>query len=190
MYRARLALILATVLAVAACGEDADIAPPAEYDDAGRARVSPGDRVGEDAGAELADAAAEVEQDAGTVTGDAAADAGQTVYLSRVYKEVFNELNTGFCVGCHPSDALSIRNVHIDFTYAWTFRDTVLYDHAPKCNGKPYVTPGDPSQSFLWDVLTKQDPGCGVEKMPQGFDTITKDQLELVRTWIEQGAKT
>jgi hypothetical protein len=57
-----------------------------------------------------------------------------------------------------------------------------------RCNGKPYVTPNDPSQSFLWDLVSKDDPGCGAERMPQGLPHLSAAQLDIVKRWIEDGA--
>jgi hypothetical protein len=62
----------------------------------------------------------------------------------------------------------------------------------------PYVTPGDPSKSYLMHKMdgdqclfesscTKPD-GCQ-SSMPQGLDPLPVDQRDIVRRWIAQGAQ-
>lgn len=48
------------------------------------------------------------------------------------------------------------------------------------------VRAGDPSESKLWKSITDTDPG---DRMPQGKSPLTNEQLDLIRRWIEQGAK-
>jgi len=48
------------------------------------------------------------------------------------------------------------------------------------------VRAGDPSESKLWKSITDTDPG---DRMPEGKPPLTNDQLDLIRRWIEQGAK-
>jgi len=61
----------------------------------------------------------------------------------------------------------------------------------------PYVTPGDPENSFLMrkmdaDLCTLADQctdkDCG-KSMPSGNDVLPADARNLVRRWIAQGAK-
>jgi hypothetical protein len=58
----------------------------------------------------------------------------------------------------------------------------------------PYVTPSDPSQSYLFRKLTDfcglptcDADRCG-ERMPRGGDPLDPASLELIRAWIAQGA--
>jgi hypothetical protein len=58
----------------------------------------------------------------------------------------------------------------------------------------PYVTPSDPSQSYLFRKLTDfcglsacDGDRCG-QRMPRGGDPLDPAALETVRAWIAQGA--
>jgi hypothetical protein len=57
----------------------------------------------------------------------------------------------------------------------------------------PFVTPSDPSQSYLFRKLTDfcglpcEGDRCG-QRMPRGGDPLDATSLETVRAWIAQGA--
>jgi hypothetical protein len=55
-----------------------------------------------------------------------------------------------------------------------------------KCPGELRVVPGDAEGSLLVQVL-EGSTAC-VKPMPLGRDTLSADDLELVRTWIDDGA--
>lgn len=186
-YRVRL-FALALALFAVACDEPTSADYAEEADAAARARLDQGERDGGDDLVELADAGAPVADAAAPVQGEDAAaatsDAGEPqVFLSRVFKEVFA---VSQCSLCH---AATVPGIAFDPSSIATIRRTVQEDTAPKCDGKPYITPGDPSRSFLFDVISKDEPGCGVERMPQGQFPLTDEQIALVRTWIAQGAR-
>jgi hypothetical protein len=106
------------------------------------------------------------------------------ITLDTVFTRVFD--GDGFCTGCHPSvaDEYPLDLSDLDKAYE------TLLDDGERCNGKPYVTPGDPDKSFLIDVLTLSNPGCDISRMPDGFDEpLADEEIQLVRDWIEQGAK-
>jgi hypothetical protein len=84
------------------------------------------------------------------------------------------------CTSCHPG--ASKPDLKTVATAAMTINsDDVV------CNGKPYVTKGDPDQSFLYDVVSKDDPGCKIRRMPIG-GKLPAAQLKLIRDWIKAGA--
>ncbi|MET0341302.1 MAG: hypothetical protein ABW252_09875 [Polyangiales bacterium] len=86
----------------------------------------------------------------------------------------------GYCTSCHPTasppDLKTVAGAAMSID-----SDEVV------CNGKPLVTKGNPEQSFLYDVLSKDTPGCNVRRMPIGAK-LPADQLRLVRDWIAAGA--
>jgi hypothetical protein len=103
--------------------------------------------------------------------------------LSDLYSGVF--ASTG-CTGCHPALAM---DKPLDLSSPETAYATLVKGTAGGCNGKPYVKPNDPDNSFLLDVVTKDDPGCGVGRMPQApFDPLTESQVQQIRDWISAGA--
>lgn len=48
----------------------------------------------------------------------------------------------------------------------------------------PVVTPGNPEASLLWQVVGSDKP-----TMPKGRPPLTRVQIEIIRKWIESGAK-
>ena len=120
------------------------------------------------------------------VTGDGGGKDGggaPVVTLSQIYDPI---LVGAMCMTCHPSlnpDKATIDVSSIDMAYA-----TLVEDKSMKCNGKPYVTPGDPSMSWLYDVVTKDSPGCSTTRMPMG-SMLKANQTKLISDWITGGAK-
>jgi hypothetical protein len=61
----------------------------------------------------------------------------------------------------------------------------------------PYITPGDPTQSYLmhkvdgtlsgFSAPCGQESGCGIQ-MPKGEAPLSTAQRDVIRAWIEQGA--
>jgi hypothetical protein len=49
------------------------------------------------------------------------------------------------------------------------------------------VVPGDPDGSFLIEKLTSDSPRAGV-RMPQDRPPLDEVEIELIRTWIAEGA--
>ncbi len=80
------------------------------------------------------------------------------------------------CVECHHSGAM--------------FGDLNFENRAlamqPRKNG-PVIVPGQPSASHLYIVLTLPDPDK--KAMPPTGHRIPNPEVELVKRWIEEGAK-
>jgi hypothetical protein len=90
---------------------------------------------------------------------------------------------TYICATCHPAVDKSVDLTDETKAYA-----TLVGNTKGICNGKPYVTPGDPTKSFLIDVLSKDDPGCDSMRMPQGQE-MSAAEIQKVSDWIKGGAK-
>jgi hypothetical protein len=86
------------------------------------------------------------------------------------------------CATCHPSV------IAPDFTSAAKVVQTVVESDDEVCNGKPYVTKGDPEQSYLYDLIAKDEPGCGRDRMPQGMPPLSEPEIAQVAAWITAGA--
>jgi WD40 repeat protein len=56
----------------------------------------------------------------------------------------------------------------------------------PGDSGEPSVTPGQPAKSQLYLLLTAKDDE---DRMPQKADPLPAKQIEVIRRWIEGGAK-
>jgi hypothetical protein len=86
------------------------------------------------------------------------------------------------CSGCHPG--LSEPNLSSVAEIAAAIAD----GKEPECGGKPYVTPGDPDNSFLLDILTRDIPSCKHERMPLNGPYLSAADLKKVSDWIAAGA--
>ncbi len=86
------------------------------------------------------------------------------------------------CGSCHPGLAAS------DLSTLDKAREHLLDSKDAVCEGKPFVTRGDPDQSFLYDLVSKDDPGCMQSRMPYANPPLTDSELAQVKTWIEKGA--
>ncbi len=101
-----------------------------------------------------------------------AAEASQDVSY---YRDVLPILQT-HCTGCHqPAKASG--------DYAMTSFERLLSGGE---SGSPAIVPGDPDGSYLVDLITPTD---GQADMPSGKPPLEATSIELIRRWIEQGAK-
>jgi mono/diheme cytochrome c family protein len=98
-----------------------------------------------------------------TVAGAAALSAADPVSYTAQVKPILAER----CISCHSSEqrfgGLSLEK----------FDDI-----------SDFITPGDPSKSRLFVVVYGS-----TAKMPRGGPPLKPDQIEILKTWIEQGAK-
>ena len=90
---------------------------------------------------------------------------------------------TNLCATCHPAVDDSVDMSSEDKAYASLVGNTKVI-----CNAKPYVTVGDPSKSFLIDLISQNSPGCKAMRMPQGGE-MTAAEIQQVSDWIQGGAK-
>jgi len=103
-------------------------------------------------------------------------DAG-VVTLEMVQAQVFEPA----CVFCHPAPYPQVSLTSVAESY-----ESLVEDTSEQCNGKPYVMAGDPAQSFLYEIVSEEDPSCS-QRMPQG-GILSRSQIELIRRWIAGGA--
>lgn len=89
------------------------------------------------------------------------------------------------CVVCHlPGSAQAELELHPDGGYS------KLVGQKSTQSGLLLVTPGDPEGSYLFRKLegTHIEAGGTGQRMPFGTQ-LSEREIELVRHWIEQGAK-
>jgi len=128
------------------------------------------------------DAAPTVVEDAAAFAPDAA-DAGGPMHAKVTIAQLQQTVFTTYaCGSCHPAVEKAVDLTNADKSYA-----SLVLDKTAQCNGKPYVTPGDLSKSFLYDLLTEDDPGCDAERMPMGRELRSVD-IQIVADWILGGA--
>lgn len=87
-------------------------------------------------------------------------------------KPIFNKK----CIICHGG-------VRRKSNFSLLFRSDAL---AINKSGKRAIIPGDPDHSEMIRRLTSNDPD---ERMPYKHDPLTKEEIEILRKWIKQGAK-
>src|ERR1700751_4741430 len=87
-------------------------------------------------------------------------------------KPIFNKK----CITCHGG-------VRRKSNFSLLFRSDAL---AINKSGKAAIIPGDPDHSEMIRRLTSNDLD---ERMPYKHDPLTKDEIEVLRRWIKQGAK-
>ena len=100
----------------------------------------------------------------------------------------FSEVSKLFareCVMCHqPYDAKGELTLHP--SGAWK---NIVEVSAAQVD-MYLVSPGDPNQSYLYRKLTDTHAQVGGSGEAMPFDArLTGEQLETIRTWIEQGAQ-
>src|SRR5438477_1680369 len=87
-------------------------------------------------------------------------------------KPIFNKK----CITCHGG-------VRRKSNFSLLFRADAL---AKNKSGKPAIIPGDPDHSEMIRRLTLKDLD---ERMPYKHDPLSKEEIEILRKWIKQGAK-
>lgn len=80
------------------------------------------------------------------------------------------------CISCHGG-------VKQKGGFSVLFREEAL---ANTESGKPAIIPGKPDESELIRRLTIDDPE---ERMPYKHDALSKEEIKLLRRWIQQGAE-
>lgn len=80
------------------------------------------------------------------------------------------------CQGCHQPAKQSGEYV------------MTSYEHVMQTgeSGEPAITAGQPDKSYLLSLITPVD---GVAEMPQGKPPLGQPEIDLIKLWIEQGAK-
>lgn len=84
------------------------------------------------------------------------------------------------CFDCHgPDEKARKANLRLDQPDGW---------FAPRSDGQPIVAPGRPEESELFRRITSSDPARRMPPANSG-KSLNEAQIELIRKWIEQGAK-
>ncbi len=101
-------------------------------------------------------------------------------YLTRTPKIDFSSqvkpiINTK-CISCHGG-------VKKERGFSLLFEEEAL---AATASGKPAIIPGKPEESEMIRRLLTDDPE---ERMPYKHDPLSKDQIDILKKWVAQGAK-
>jgi hypothetical protein len=105
-------------------------------------------------------------------------EVAEVVTLERLFASTF-----GDCGGCHNNPAEPAPKFLSVAGLAESLRK------GKSCNGKPFVTPGEPAESYLLDLLKAPDPACNRRQMPVN-DPLSERALAEITAWIAAGAPT
>ena len=106
----------------------------------------------------------------------AAEDKVKTNTLTSYFKDI-RPIFQQNCQGCHQPAKVQGSYMMIDFPSLFLKGD----------RDKIQIFPGDPLKSNIYQVMIAHADQKA--EMPKGKDPLTKDQTELVRKWILEGAK-
>lgn len=104
------------------------------------------------------------------------------VSYSRDIQPIFNNN----CIVCHQITGQAGLALEPSKSYA-----QLVGVQSTQAAGRLRVKAGEPAQSYLLDKLNGtqvQAGGTGV-RMPQGLPALSQNQVNLIKTWIEEGAK-
>jgi len=109
-------------------------------------------------------------------SGDGAMDAGPPTFTN-IYTTIFP-----YCIGCHAGGqgGLTLSS------QAKSYSDLVNV-RASSCSGD-LVVPGKAATSVLYEKVADTNPPCG-NQMPINGPYLTPAQLNVIETWINDGAK-
>jgi WD40 repeat protein/mono/diheme cytochrome c family protein len=106
----------------------------------------------------------------------AAEDKVKTNTLTSYFKDI-RPIFQQNCQGCHQPAKVQGSYMMIDYPSLFLKGD----------RDKVQIVPGDPTKSNIYQVIIAHADQKA--EMPKGKDPLTKDQTELVRKWISEGAK-
>ncbi|MFT6397443.1 MAG: hypothetical protein ACJAYU_002196 [Bradymonadia bacterium] len=154
--------------------EWADLGGPIE-DCVATATPDVGSDTGSDAGTDTVDGGPDVNPDVGS---DVPGDVGPVPLLADVHDFVFTSCSNHHLNG----DTLPFLGLDAGL------RDRLLAS-GNQLPSMPHITPGDSSQSYLWQKVnnTQSDAGGSGVQMPIGPD-LTGEQLTMLERWIDGGA--
>src|SRR5690606_19917118 len=111
--------------------------------------------------------------------------AGQCSSENRVsVSRVWNEVISVHCISCHGGageGGLAMGNSPTSFLEA-------VVEVVSSCGARPYVVPGSAEESYLVHKVEGRPGICG-DRMPDGRPPLTAAKIELLRTWIDDGAR-
>lgn len=126
----------------------------------------------------------------GLMNAACASDPAPPATFSAIYSMLFPRSTKYQCEFCHglPANEVSNGRLAMGMDQATAYAALVAQPSTSMmCGGRELVTPGDPDNSLLYLKLTSHPP-CG-DQMPLSGLALTSSQLQMVRTWIANGAQ-
>jgi hypothetical protein len=100
------------------------------------------------------------------------------------FTEVYSTVLKPQCGSCHAG--LLAQFIGLDMgTQASAYKNLVGVHGTGSCAGQTLVVKGDAGTSLLYEKLTS--PPCG-SMMPQNAPALPQASIDMVKTWIEEGA--
>ena len=92
--------------------------------------------------------------------------------------DVLPILQSYSCTGCHSGQLSSLS----------TLLNVQAGDYSGLNSGAnmPWITPGDPSLSYLFQKISGTQ--CAGGTMPQGSGSVSSSDIDVIEDWINQGA--
>lgn len=109
------------------------------------------------------------------------------------YNRDIRPLLSDRCFACHgPDEGKREGSLRLDLSDdpLGPFRSGEASNSAEGAKGNfQAIKPGQPDQSELWKRITTDDPSIQMPPPESGKKALTREQRDLFRKWIEQGAK-
>ncbi len=105
------------------------------------------------------------------------------VSFARDIQPIFN---SNGCVNCHGGSG------GLFLTQGQSYSNLVNVNAQAACTNKKRVLPGNPDESVLYIRTSSNsaDTQCGQNsRMPQGSPRLPQETIDLIKNWIQQGAK-
>ena len=101
------------------------------------------------------------------------------------FTEVYEQLVFG-CNGCHAAGMGGLRMMTQEEAYM-----NLVDVTSRSCSGLKRVQPGDPSKSLVYLAITRvgMSGSCKVPSMPPGNIPWLQENVDMVKAWIQAGAK-
>jgi hypothetical protein len=95
------------------------------------------------------------------------------------FKNDIQPIFTAHCAQCHLNGVVSGG---LSLTYAGIIKGGAIVPG-------PAVKPGDHAHSVLWQIIQPGSGQPGGSRMPLGGTPLSPAQINLIASWIDQGAK-
>ena len=109
------------------------------------------------------------------------------------YEEVQAVYN-GSCTSCHGEPGFFGVSGNLSLASGYSYDATVNVSSRQQRNGMYLITPGAPEESYLWHKINNTHnevggSGRGMSPGFFGFNSLPQNELDLIETWILEGAQ-
>ena len=116
----------------------------------------------------------------------------KTGVISFIFMIFFSSVITSSHIVTYENDIKGLLSSYCVSCHSWTGNYNQLMEKTSDesiTSGKPIVEPEKPDESVLiWRLEGKLPNGNSIIRMPKLEDPLSAEDIQMVRTWIEQGA--